>query len=112
MRLFAFILAVLLSAFLSSAYASDVEGAADHPLIKRYADSTIIGYRAIAHDEFDIATGPHTSFNATLTEKQTVEGALTRILYVAPEGRSTPSRSRRPRREGLPACWPRFPACS
>lgn len=89
MRLFAFVFAALLSVPLSPAYASDVKGAADRPLIKRYADSVIIGYRAIAHDEFDIATGPHTSFNAALTEKQTVEGALTRILYVAPEGRST-----------------------
>lgn len=89
MRLFAFVFAVLLSASLSPVYASDVKGAADHPLIKRYVGSVIIGYRTSAFDEFDIATGPHTSFSTTLTEKQTVEGALTRILYVAPEGRST-----------------------
>lgn len=71
------------------ARAADVEGARDHPLIERYEDSVIIGYRAKAFDEFDIATGAHTSYAAKLSEAQTVEGAHTRILYVAPEGRST-----------------------
>ncbi|MEQ9150927.1 MAG: DUF4892 domain-containing protein [Parvibaculum sp.] len=73
----------------SDARAADVEGARDHPLIKRYEGSLIIGYRTSAYGEFDIATGPHRSFDATLTERQTVEGALTRLLYAAPEGRST-----------------------
>ncbi|MBO6635408.1 OmpA family protein [Parvibaculum sp.] len=73
----------------SETRAADADGARDHPLIKRYEGSAIIGYRTSAYGEFDIATGPHRSFDATLTERQTVEGALTRILYAAPEGRST-----------------------
>jgi outer membrane protein OmpA-like peptidoglycan-associated protein len=81
--------AALCLAMAGGARADDVEGARDHPLIKRYEDAIIIGYRTSAFGEFDIATGPHRSFDATLTERQTVEGALTRILYVAPEGRST-----------------------
>lgn len=88
MRLFAFILAALAAIPAHVALAADAEGASDHALIKRYADSVIIGYRHSAYDEFDIATGPHTSYNAALTEKQTVEGAHTRLLYIAPDGRS------------------------
>jgi len=89
MRLFAFVFAAILGFSASVAFAADVDGASDHPLIKRYEGSDIIGYRTSAFGEFDIATGPHRSFDATLTERQTVEGALTRILYAAPEGRST-----------------------
>lgn len=67
----------------------DVAGGADHPLIARYDGAVILAHHASAFDEFDIATGPHTSFESTLTNYQTVEGAWTRLLYVAPEGRST-----------------------
>jgi len=72
-----------------AAAANDVDGASDHPLLKRYEDAVIIGYHTRAYDEFDIATGPHRSSASKLTDAQTVEGAHTRILYVAPEGRST-----------------------
>lgn len=67
----------------------DVAGGADHPLIARYDGSVILAHHASAFDEFDIATGPHTSFEPTLTNYQTVEGAWTRLLYVVPQGRST-----------------------
>ena len=76
-------------ALAGAAAAADVDGASDHPLLKRYEDAVIIGYHTQAYDEFDIATGPHTSNAAKLTQAQTVEGAHTRLLYVAPEGRST-----------------------
>lgn len=73
-----------------SAFArQDVPGAADHPMISRYEGAYIIAHHSNAFDAFDIATGPHTSFAQALTEAQTVEGAWTRLLYVAPEGRST-----------------------
>ncbi|MFC4726229.1 hypothetical protein AB6B38_12090 [Glycocaulis abyssi] len=81
-------LAVVFGASLALAR-QDAAGGADHPLIARYDGSVIIAHHASAFDEFDIATGPHTSFEPTLTDYQTVEGAWTRLLYVAPEGRST-----------------------
>lgn len=89
MKRAALALAFLVCAGGTVSAAEDVAGARDHPLVKRYADSVIIGYRTGAFEEYDVATGPHTSFEPTLTSKQIVEGAFTRILYVAPEGRST-----------------------
>ena len=62
-------------ALAGAAKAADVDGASDHPLIKRYEDAVIIGYHTQAYDEFDIATGPHTSNAAKLTQAQTVEAA-------------------------------------
>jgi OOP family OmpA-OmpF porin len=76
-------------ALAGAAEAADIDGASDHPLLKRYEDAVIIGYHTRAYAEFDIATGPHRSAATKLTDAQTVEGKHTRILYVAPEGRST-----------------------
>lgn len=67
----------------------DASGSADHPLVKRYDGSVIIGYETRDFDEYDVAIGPHRSFDPLLTERKPVEGAVTRILYVAPEGRSS-----------------------
>ena len=66
--------------------AGDVPKSADHPLIKRYEGSTIIQYSQKAFDEYrlvvspDVGKGPKTL---------TVEGRVTRITYLVPEGRST-----------------------
>ena len=69
---------------------SDVEGAADHPLLKRYEGSWILGYQFHEFDEFLVPLGPMPGYDpATLEKSETVEGAWTRILYVAPKGRST-----------------------
>lgn len=82
---------VLVVAFLAAPAAAqeDATGARDHPLLKRYEGSLIIGYETRAFDEYDVAIGPHRSNEALLTERRRVEGAVTRILYVAPEGRSS-----------------------
>ncbi len=81
-------LAIVLGTSLAMAR-QDVAGGTDHPLIARYEGSAIIAHHASPFDAFDIATGPHTSFDPALTSYLTVEGAWTRLLYVAPEGRST-----------------------
>jgi len=67
----------------------DASGSRDHPLVKRYDGAVIIGYETRAFDEYDVAIGPHRSNDRLLTERRTVEGAVTRIIYVAPEGRSS-----------------------
>lgn len=71
---------------------SDVKGSKDHPMVSRYAGSIVIGYDHRKFDEIVIPTGPVTK-NAkndiVPTKTQRVEGEVTRILYVAPEGRSS-----------------------
>ena len=70
---------------------SDVDGAADHPGIPRYDGSWILGYETKSFASFDLPTGPAVKKDGTWQgdTNETVEGAFTRLLYVAPEGRST-----------------------
>ena len=79
---------------------SDVKGSKDHPMVSRYAGSVIIGYDFRKFDEFVIPLGilkrvgdrpvagggTHPAFEPA--KSQRVEGRVTRILYVGPEGRS------------------------
>jgi OmpA-OmpF porin, OOP family len=92
--------ALLLAAFIciarsSPAQQTDVKGSRDHPLIPRYAGSSIIGYGTREFDELTLALGKSVAdeeakgFESKLSKSQRVEGKLTRLLYVAPLGRSS-----------------------
>ena len=90
------VLAVALSvAAPASAQPADARGSRDHPLIPRYAGSYIIGYEAREYDELTLPLGRSVPvddpkvFAFRLSKSQRIEGKLTRILYVAPEGRSS-----------------------
>jgi OmpA-OmpF porin, OOP family len=93
-------LAVLLAAVLclgstAAAQPSDTPGSRDHPLISRYAGSYIIGFDTRDFDDLTIPLGPTipaaspTGGAFQYAKSQRVEGTLTRILYVAPEGRAS-----------------------
>jgi len=82
----------------SNAFAQgeDVEGSKDHPLISRFAGSTIVYYDVKQFDEYILALGKvewerdedyKRVFN--LTKSKQLEGKVTRIQYDAPEDRST-----------------------
>lgn len=75
----------------SAASRTDVAGAADHPLIHRYEGSWILGYRQLAFDAFTLPLSAPTRAGGaiTLPKQQVVEGRHTRLLYVAPDGRSS-----------------------
>lgn len=70
----------------------DVAGSKDHASIKRYEGSAILGYDFKKFDQYVVLLGPvkagQTSTELSPTKDQKVEGQVTRILYVAPEGRS------------------------
>jgi OmpA-OmpF porin, OOP family len=84
----------------------DAAGSKDHPMIKRFEGSTIIGYDSPKFNDFAILLGPlKGKFEACCsmpfeyemqrrdselrpTKTQKVEGELTRILYIAPKERS------------------------
>ncbi|MEP6811060.1 MAG: OmpA family protein [Chthoniobacterales bacterium] len=71
---------------------SDIPGAKDNPLLKRYEGSTIFQYSQKEFDEYSMALGKglNPSGGGKSNEKeQTVEGKVTRISYFAPNGRST-----------------------
>ncbi len=65
----------------------DVEGSKDHPLISRYPGSYIAKYLTKEFDEFSLPLGPVDEEN-TITKNQHLEGKITRIVYVAPPGRT------------------------
>jgi outer membrane protein OmpA-like peptidoglycan-associated protein len=78
----------------AAAQLKDVKGAKDNPIVKRYEGSVIIGYDFRKFNDYELLlgpvqageTGPRNLLKPTKSEH--VEGQTTRILYVAPEGRS------------------------
>ncbi len=84
-----FSLLLIFCALPAAAQETDVEGSADHPLLKRYAGSWILGYQFHEFDEFTIPTGKQLAYEPTFESQLDVEGAWTRIIYVAPEKRSS-----------------------
>jgi len=76
---------ISLGLFLTPAFAGeDIEGSEDHPMISRYEGSYIIGY---AHYDYDRIVFPK-EVNEDGLRTIDLEGEVTRILYVAPEGLS------------------------
>jgi outer membrane protein OmpA-like peptidoglycan-associated protein len=72
---------------------TDVKGSKDHPMVSRYTGSVIIGYDFRKFDEFVLPLAAVKRMDVTKpavepTKSQRVEGAVTRILYIAPEDRS------------------------
>lgn len=73
-------------------YAADMKGSQDHPLVSRFAGSSIIDYKVMKFDEADIAIGlaytgddPNKLWDKSLH----VEGKITRILYLMPVDTTT-----------------------
>ncbi len=62
----------------------DVEGSKDHPMISRYEGSVIKAYEQVDYDRIEFPSGMKDGELQTTT----VEGEVTKILYVAPEGLS------------------------
>lgn len=71
-----------------AAFAADVPGSKDSPLLKRYEGSEIIGYDYRGFDQFHLITGPLKNYDLPPDPSTKVTGKHTRILYVAPPERS------------------------
>ncbi len=76
-----------LSTVFAAAQDQDAEGSKDHPLISRYPGSYISKYLTKEFDEFALPLGPVNEENK-ITKNQPLEGKITRIVYVAPAGRT------------------------
>lgn len=70
--------------------AHDVAGSHDHPIVSRFAGSTIFGYQQVDYGQAVLPLGPYDD-NAphAFKRSETPEGKITRIAYVAPSGKST-----------------------
>lgn len=92
-RLFATLL-VALSLFAPGAASAqpEVAGAKDFPLIKRYEGSRLVGYDSRAFDTFRLLLAKlklADNGQAAVDASKPVEGRHTRLLYLAPPGRSS-----------------------
>jgi outer membrane protein OmpA-like peptidoglycan-associated protein len=84
---------VLLSVFVFSwtAIGADIKGSKDHPAAGRIAGSDILVYSSKAFDSYIIPLGPakkNENDSFRFADSKKIEGAATRITYVAPEGKS------------------------
>ncbi len=73
-------------------WAQDTPDTSDHPMITRYKGSVIDGYEVQKFNEYALPTGPAVKDDEGYripSEKLTLEGQITRILYRGPEDRST-----------------------
>lgn len=68
----------------------DVAGAADHPLVKRFTGSAIVGYKRADWDQGLLPLSPRESEDgrSQLLDKRIVEGQLTRLVYLSPAGKT------------------------
>lgn len=87
MRALLLLLALLLTA---RAAEPDVPGAKDHPLLRRYEGSTLLGYRQQVFDDLTLPLGPPSRSGSTwtLSKQVVVEGGRTSLLYASPAERS------------------------
>jgi flagellar motor protein MotB len=69
-----------------AAQGEDAEGSKDHPLISRYPGSTINHYTQKAFDEYELPLSKVE--DGKYAKTQHVEGKVTMIYYVTPEGKS------------------------
>lgn len=85
------VLALLVAGSYNTVWA-DVPGSADHPMISRFEGSEIKRYLQEQFTDYGLITGPITKRDGKARNADSVlklEGRLTRILYQAPDNRST-----------------------
>jgi len=69
--------------------AHDVPGSHDHPIVSRFAGSVIAGYQQVIYDQAMLPLGHADSDKQDhFSKSEHVAGKITRILYVAPAGKS------------------------
>jgi len=66
----------------------DVKGSSDHPLLTRFPDSVIVGYRQVEYDEYVLPLGRSTSAKGTFARSEKVAGKITSFEYLSDTGRS------------------------
>lgn len=66
----------------------DAPGSQDHPLVQRFTGSALIGYARADWDTARMPGSPQVGPDQKFKDLQTVEGKVTRLVYLAPLGKS------------------------
>jgi OmpA-OmpF porin, OOP family len=86
---FLLISAILLNLQCTDILATDMPGAKDHPMLKRFGGSEIVGYEVKRFEEYDLQTSTFKRYNLETKRREfaeaplKLEGSLTRIWYEA-----------------------------
>ncbi len=77
--------------FSTALFAEDVKGSKDHPMFSRYEGSKIVAYQSKDFDEYTAILGANkgTQYEVKWEKTEDYEGKVSRILYRAPNGRSS-----------------------
>jgi len=91
--------------FAAPAYAEDVQGSEDHPLVGRFEGSEIVKYDQKAFDEYHLIVGAitETGLENNADSIQVLEGQTTRITYDASQKNASPLEVVRAYRDSLEA---------
>lgn len=90
-RLLAAALAITsLAATAAAPWFTEVPGGSDHPLVRRFAGSTLVGFKRVDWDQsqMPLSARESTDGRGQLLDKRVLEGKLTRLYYLAPEGKT------------------------
>lgn len=79
---------VALLAGWSLAHAVDAPGSSDHPLVTRFPGSSLSGFFRSDWDSTTFPLGNELGANESLKKAVTVDGAITRMVYVGPVGKT------------------------
>jgi len=74
---------------LGVARGADVPGSKDPKYFKRYAGSDIVDYSTRSYDQYFLARGAGSPNSGFEGKTETVEGAITRLIYRVPEGHTS-----------------------
>ena len=89
---FSHFVSVIIILFIPSiVIAKDIEGSKDHPIFSRYEGSSIVAYQLKDFDEYTAILGAAkgNQYDFKWEKKEELEGKVTRILYRAPNDRSS-----------------------
>lgn len=85
--------APMTAALAATPFPSDVAGGADHPMLRRFAGSALVGYKAVAWDQAVLPLSMDTAHQQAtgrdlLKDPLQLEGKVTRLVYLAPPGKT------------------------
>jgi OmpA-OmpF porin, OOP family len=83
-----FVVIISLPIMAQNVFPSDAKDGADHPMLKRFNGSVLIGYKITDWDQTVFPVGKEVDDKKQWKNSVTLEGKITRLFYLAPQGKS------------------------
>lgn len=69
-------------------WGTDVPGGQDHPMVRRFTGAWLVAYQSEPWNQVQWPTSATTASSERLKDVSTIEGQLTRLVYLSPKGKS------------------------